>query len=254
MTEELMRIDDSQIVYKPCDITFGGFDNLLEQSKKLAYEIENVEVNEENIKQSRKLLAAVNKRLKELDDKRISIKKEVLVPYNVFESQVKEIVNIVKEADNIVRVQVREMEEKERELKKQEIEKLFNKRISTFKYSELFTFYDFFKQSYLNKTTSMNRIELEMVGWFAKIENEVAVISTLPNSTKILAQYKQTKDLALSIQYVNEREMIENVVKKVVEPMSNQFIITLTDEKDMKLVEMFMKEQQINYKLEKVGN
>lgn len=254
MQEELMLIDASQIVYKPCDITFGGFDNLLEQSKKLAYEIQNVEVNEENIKQSKKLLAAVNKRLKELDDKRISIKKEVLVPYNTFESQVKEIVSIVKEADNIVRVQVRELEEKERELKKLEIESLFDKRISSFKYSELFTFDDFFKQSYTNKTTSMNQIELEMVDWFEKIENDVSVISTLPNSTKILAQYKLTGDLALSIKYVNEREMIENVVKKVVEKQSSQFIITLTDEKDLKLVEMFMKEQQIKYNLEKVGN
>lgn len=254
MTEEMMALDDSQIVYKPCDIRFSGYDILLEQSKKLAYEIENVEVNEENIKQSKKLLAAVNKRLKELDDRRISIKKEVLVPYNTFESQVKEIVNIVKEADNVVRVQVRELEEKERDLKKQDIESLFDKRISSFKYSELFTFHDFFKQSYLNKTTSMNQIELEMVDWFEKIENDVEVINTLPNTTKIFTQYKLTGDLALSIKYVNEREMIENVVKKVVEKQSGQFIITLTDEKDLKLVEMFMKEQQIKYNLEKVGN
>ena len=46
-------------------------------------QIKAVEVNEENIKESKKLLAAVNKRLKELEDKRISVKKMMLEPYQL---------------------------------------------------------------------------------------------------------------------------------------------------------------------------
>src|SRR5699024_12332068 len=61
-------------------------------------------------------------------DRRISIKKEMLQPYNTFESQVKDIVSIVKQADNVVRSQVKEIEERDREAKRQELEALFNKR------------------------------------------------------------------------------------------------------------------------------
>ena len=62
-----------------------------QQALQLAENLQSVEVNEDNLKQSKKLLAAVNRRKKELDDERIRIKKVMLEPYQEFEEQVKEI-------------------------------------------------------------------------------------------------------------------------------------------------------------------
>src|SRR4051794_7228445 len=113
MENELV-VDIEKIVVKQGSIQFNDYENVKQQAIKLAEEIKTVEVTEDNIKQSKKLLAAVNKRLKELDDKRISIKKVMLEPYQLFEEQVKEIAAIVKDADQDVREQVKYLEEFER--------------------------------------------------------------------------------------------------------------------------------------------
>ncbi|EGQ1206894.1 DUF1351 domain-containing protein, partial [Listeria monocytogenes] len=99
-------------------ILFPAYKKIKSDSLLLAQQIENIEVTEENVKQSKKLLAAVNKEVKNLESERILIKKEMLEPYNEFEKQVKEIVSIVKTADEMVRQQVTQMEEEEREDKK----------------------------------------------------------------------------------------------------------------------------------------
>ena len=124
MNNEL-AIDIQQIVVVPGYILFDEYEQIKMQAVALADEIEAVEVNEDNIKTSKKLLAAINKDLKQLEDNRISIKKAMLQPYDVFESQVKEIVNIVKQADNEVRKQVKYLEEFERLQKEAAIEELF---------------------------------------------------------------------------------------------------------------------------------
>lgn len=107
----LPKISIESPVVKQGSILFPAYKKIKSDSLLLAQQIENIEVTEENVKQSKKLLAAVNKEVKNLESERILIKKEMLEPYNEFEKQVKEIVSIVKTADEMVRQQVTQMEE-----------------------------------------------------------------------------------------------------------------------------------------------
>jgi hypothetical protein len=256
MTNEL-AFNLQQIIVKPGLIEFNEFDRLKSQALQLAENIGQVEVNEETIQFSKKMLTAVNAKIKELESKRISIKKEMLEPYDTFEKQVKEIVTIVKDADNLVRDQVRTLEERERDAKREQVAEIFGKRIGHYIFGEVFTFEKFIKPSHLNKSTSIKSVEKEMVDWLEKIDNDLKVIGTLVNSDSVLAEYYDTKDLTTAINIVNDREAIKNsiVAQKVIKnTVRNAYTITIDDEKDFKLVEMFMQNNNIKYNSKRVGN
>ena len=125
MEHELLQVDAEAIELVQGSIVFNDYERIKKEAEALAEEIKTVEVNEENVKASKKLLAVVNKRLKELEDTRIGIKKSMLEPYQLFEEQVKEIVTIVKEADAEVREQVKLLEEFDRIEKEEVIKDLF---------------------------------------------------------------------------------------------------------------------------------
>ncbi|EHO7821327.1 DUF1351 domain-containing protein [Listeria monocytogenes] len=238
-------------------ILFPAYKKIKSDSLLLAQQIENIEVTEENIKQSKKLLAAVNKEVKNLESERISIKKEMLEPYNEFEKQVKEIVSIVKTADEMVRQQVTQMEEEEREDKKLVLKRMFEKRIRIYDFKTYFTFDDFIENRHLNKSLSINKIESEMVEWLTKIETELKIIETMPYADEIIAEYKETKDLAVSAQIVSDRHKAQEVIKEAKndikdDQLPTKITFTLFDEKDVKLVEMFMQQNKIKFeKVEK---
>lgn len=255
MTTDLVTMDLSQIVVEKGYIKFDDYERIRQEALKLAQNIEQVEVNEENVQFSKKMLAAVNKRLKEMDTKRIAVKKEMLKPYENFESQVKEITAIVKHAEILVREQVRNLEEKERDEKRLLIKEIFNKRIKQYDFGEWFTFDMFLQSKHLNKTTSMTVVESDMVEWLEKIHADLAAIELLPNKLDVFTEYINVRDLSKAIHIVKQREDVKKEVEKVVKPKPKNTVekwcITV-NERDALTLEMFMKHMKINYKIEKV--
>ncbi|WP_416887358.1 DUF1351 domain-containing protein [Listeria monocytogenes] len=253
----LPKINIESPVVTQGSILFPAYKKIKSDSLLLAQQIENIEVTEENVKQSKKLFAAVNKEVKNLESERISIKKEMLEPYNEFEKQVKEIVSIVKKADEMVRQQITQLEEEEREDKKLVLKRLFEKRIRMYDFKTYFTFDDFIENRHLNKSLSINKIESEMVKWLTKIETELKVIETMPYADEIIAEYKETKDLAVSAQIVSDRHKAQEVIKEAKndikdDQLHSKITFTLFDETDVRLVEMFMQQNKIKFeKVEK---
>jgi hypothetical protein len=236
-------------------ITFPEFINLKEQALQLAEDIETVEVNDENLKQSKKLLAAVNKRLKELEDERIRIKKTMLEPYQDFEAQVKEIVGIVKDADATVRHQVKKLEEMERQEKKDALLDIFNKRKSLYTLGDLIPFLDFLEPRHLNKSLSIDKVEEEMVEFLERTEKDVKVLQKMPDLKAHVAAYLKTYDLALAMTEVQgekeRRQQIEtSKAAAKVKPESFSKTFTVFDERDFLLVELYMKNNKIKFQME----
>ena len=108
-------------------IKFPAYETLKEQALEVARIVSETDVTQENVKESKKMLANVNKSVKELESRRIAVKKAILEPYTEFEKQIKEIVAIVKDADEIVRIQVKDLEEVERSDKRDELENIWLK-------------------------------------------------------------------------------------------------------------------------------
>lgn len=249
------ELTENSLVIDIGSIQFPAFQQIKNSATKLANYIEKVEVTEENVKKSKKLVATVNKQVKDLNDKRIKVKKQMLEPYNEFEDQVKEITEIVKSSEETVRQQIRQLEEQERDKKERAIIDLFNKRIQQYNFKNLFTYKAFIKNSYLNKTYSLTKIEKEMVDWLEQTEQALATIVNLEYPYEIIAEYTKTQDLVQAINNVQKRHSeVEDSRTLINEDVPNNYEIKyiIKNQKDAQLLELFMQKNNIKY--EKVGN
>ncbi|QQK75065.1 DUF1351 domain-containing protein [Salicibibacter cibarius] len=249
MEEQQLTIDVSSIQVQPGNVTFDGYENLKDEALYLAKQIEVLKVDEENIKTSKKMLATINSRVKELEDKRISIKKQMLEPYNEFEKQVKEIVKIVKEADETVRGQVRQLEEEERQSKREQIEILWDKRIGQYQFKDFFRFEDFLQAKHLNKSTSLNTVEKELVDWLEQRDQEIKHLQTLDNKDEILAEYKQSMNLVDSINTVQNRHKEKEQVSQQMDKgsKSKSYMIVFSNEAEYEFAKMLLNEKELNF-------
>jgi hypothetical protein len=178
-------------------IQFQGYEEMLAQATELAELMKTVEVNEESIKASKKLLAEVNKRVDALEQERIRIKKELLEPYLDFEAKIKTITGVVKESDNELRGKVRELEELERQEKRRVIEGMFEKRIDHYPTLFFLTSDRFIRPVHLNKSSALNKIEIELAQWLEQRKREVEVINNTAGAD--LEKYAETLDLVSAL-------------------------------------------------------
>jgi hypothetical protein len=233
---------------QPGQVSFPNYEEIYNQAVELAEHISQVEVTEENVKHTKKLLATVNKRVNELEDSRKSVKKQLLAPYEAFEKQVKEIVNVVKEADTIVRQQVKLLEEIERGNKRIEISELFLKRIKHYpELVDLFKDNDFVHSKHLNKAVSLAKIEEELVQWLEQTKQAVSLISDLEYSDEILAEYLQCKNPVQAIQIVRDRKIKQAEISGRQEVKSAKTVTIEFDEGWFAQVNVFLKMSGIPY-------
>lgn len=251
--ENGLTIKTEQIKVIQGSIDFPEYKNIKKQALQLAEDIKTVEVNEDNLKQSKKLLAAVNKRCKELDDERIKIKKMMLEPYQDFEEQVKEIVGIVKEADAEVRNQVKYLEDFERLQKEDALKNIYEKRKTLYTLGDLIPFEKFLQPKHMNKTSSIEKVEAEMVEFLEQTEKDVKVLQKMPDLQAHVAAYLKTFDLADAMTKVSkEKERMEQIRASKASNESEgvqAYQFTIFNSKDKTLVEMFMKQNNIKYEM-----
>lgn len=229
-------------------VSFPNYKEIYNQAVELAEHIASVQVTEETVKTTKKMLATVNKRVNELEDSRKAVKKELLAPYEQFEKQVKDIVMIVKEADTMVRQQVKVLEDLERGEKEQKIHELFDKRVKAYPEVEtLFSHLDFITNKHLNKTTSMNKVEEEMVAFMEQTKQAVSLISDLEDSEQILVEYVRCKNPVQAIQIVKDRKLAEAVISERKAVQTSKTVTIEFDEQFLSQVHVFFKMSSIPY-------
>lgn len=235
MNNELAKVP--AVAVQKGDIQFRNYEVMLAEATELAELIRMVEVDETSLKTTKKLLAAVNKRVNELEAERIRIKKELLEPYLEFERQVKTITSVVKESDNELRSKVRELEELERQEKRRIVEGLFEKRFRMYPSLFFLTPDKFINPKHLNKTTSLNTVETEMAQWFETVKREWEHLSITAGAD--LEHYADTLDLLGSLPSNNEPTTVDTP-KKVTFTINQDHLIEVTT---------FLKSSGITYNL-----
>lgn len=241
-----------QIIVQQGSVVFSDFERIKLEAIELAEKINLVEVDDENIKQSKKMIAAVNNKIKELEARRITIKKAMLEPYNQFEAQVKEIVGIVKEAEEVVRQQVKQLEEMDRQQKQNELQQIFESRIRHYSFRNLFGFSDFLKPKHLNKTQSIEATEKEMVDFFKRLATDLKVIESLPNAEATLSAYIDTKDLAVAMTLIAQQEQRKRQIESSQALNRNkqqEFVFAVFNDKDAKLIQLLMQQEKIQFEM-----
>ena len=156
----------------------------------------NLVYTDNQIKDAKADRAKLNKLVKALEDKRKEVKKECLLPYEKFEKQIKEVVEIINEPIALIDGQVKEYEEQKKKEKQEQIEKMFEEK----NIFDWLKFEKIFDTKWLNATTSIQKIESEIDEKVAKIDVEIATLQSLKEfAFEAIETYKNCLDLSRAI-------------------------------------------------------
>ena len=259
---------DTDFLIRVGSIEIPGFDYILEQAKMIRNAMKNIVVTtKEDAKVNKKLVAKVNKAFNEIDTRRKELKKEYMRPYLEIDKKCKELKEIITEANDSVRVQIRAIEERDRIEKKAEIEVIFNKRLAKYEIEPIFDFEDFFKEQYLNTTYSIRKIEKEMTEWLESQKQNVKGLEVFCESndydlSEALVYYKENQNVVSTMMCLDSKrkkqEELEEKFSKVMaeeteEPeeqeaqeLWNGFWVK---QKDFDLVINFLQAHDIEYQI-----
>ncbi|WNF18881.1 DUF1351 domain-containing protein [Staphylococcus warneri] len=247
---DLIKEHNYKIITTQGDVTFEEYDNLLSEANNLAEHVKQVEVNEENVKEAKRLMAQMNNRVKELETTRKDVKKALLEPYNHFDNQVKTIKSVIDDAVSHVKKQERELTEQERENKKQAIADIFDKRIKHYGFEKIMGFADFLKPQYLNKSFSMNKVENELVEWLEKTKRDLETIEKLDNRDELIVEYQNTQDLSMAFEIIDKRnQRKKQIAEQVKKPETKQtyHVFTISNEKDAQITKLLLEQNNIEF-------
>lgn len=152
---------------------------------------------EDSLKDMKADRADLNKLKKAFEDERKRVKKICMEPYTKFEQQVKEITALIDEPIGLIDSQIREIDERRKTVKREEIEELFTS-IGFQSFVKLDMIWD---EKWLNATVTLPKIEEQMKSRMYQIGNDILTIRNLPEfSFEAMEVYKKTLDLTMAIQ------------------------------------------------------
>lgn len=245
----------SMVLMTGPSITFTEYDRLKAEAQEIARFVSQIEVTPENVKESKKLLAKLNNSIGTLNRRRIDIKNEILKPYEEFAAKVKEIETTVKEADKIVRDQVREMEEGEREEKQEELKAIWDARVEMYEFAKVMEFADWLEPKHLNKTQQIRKSETDMTEFLERCERDIGALSGMEHAAELIHVYKEVKDMAVAMSVVSERQQKIDEQRRVLEEhvgSEETWAFLVKGEKDAKLAELLLKDNEINFEIRRI--
>lgn len=154
--------------------------SITEQYKGLAY-------TEEQLQEAKKDRAMLNAMKKDISDRRIQVKKALLEPYDVFESEVKEVVALIDEHIEMIGKQIEAYEDKVREEKNTALAQFFSENIGEL--SEVVSYDRIFNPKWLNKTASLSSCKAEIQKIIDDINTDLAaIISSVDEKYQVFAK------------------------------------------------------------------
>lgn len=176
-----------------------------------------LEVTEDNKAERKKDIATLRKMIKAVNSKRIEVKKECLKPYEIFEKQASELVDIINQPIGILDSQVKEFEDKQRLQKIADINKYFDETITS--YPELtdeiglITIYD---SRWENATASMKSVKEDIKTKLDKIQADITLIKSMPSdkTEEALRLYWGDLDVTKAITMINRYEQQKKEIEQ----------------------------------------
>jgi len=176
-----------------------GLESSVEKYKKIVY-------TPETIKDAKEDRAKLNKLSKALNDEKIRIKNEFMIPYTDFENKIKELIGLVTEASNNVDTQVKKFEEEEKIKKRKTIEAIYNENIGDYK--ALIPLKQIYNEKWENKGYKELDITKEIQEIVLKADNDLEILEKQESEFMLNMKdvYFKTLDLG---QALREKERLE---------------------------------------------
>lgn len=140
--------------------------------------------------------AELNTAAAQLNNARINLEKEWLMPFNAFKDEIKETVNLIKTASSKLDVIVKEKENEEKNAKKELIIQMWNEE-----HFDLVPLEKIFNSRWLNKTTKITSVKIEIKDIIERIKKDLVALESFGEDTAQLKElYLTTLNLQSALQ------------------------------------------------------
>lgn len=162
----------------------------------------NISFTEETMKEAKDEKSKVNEFKKQVSDYRKNIIAEYNKPIKAFEDTAKETERLLTETYNTINQQVANYENKQKEIKEQEIKDYFEE----YRKANNIDFITY-EQAKINVTlsASMKSLKEQAKSFIDKIADDLKLIETQEHKAEILVEYKQTLNVSNAITTVSNR-------------------------------------------------
>lgn len=193
----------------------GGLTASLEKYQNLVY-------TPENIKEAKDDRATLNALKKSLNDEKIKIKKEFMVPYDDFEAKIKELIELVDKPASEIDKQVKVFEEQEKAKKRETIKTIYSENIGA--YAELISLEKLYDPRWENKTYKETDITKEIQDVVKKADSDLKVIMDLKSEFEfqIKDTYFKTLDLGQALIENQRLEKQKELQEQLAKPQTTE--------------------------------
>lgn len=179
---------------------------------KLAY-YKALVVTEDSAKVAKSDLAKLRKLKESLNAKKISVKKEFMVPYTTFENEVKEIFGMIDEPITAIGSQLKAFEEQQKAEKQTKIEAFYTEVIGEL--APLLPLTKIFNSKWLNTATSAKSIKTELAETISKVKSDIEIIKEMHIECEqtMLDTYLCTLDMSAALAEKTRYEAQQTALK-----------------------------------------
>lgn len=183
-----------------------NFEELKTALQEKAKTYETMVYTDDQIKAAKADRASLNKLKTALNDERIRREREYMEPFNDFKNKINQIIAIIDKPVYVIDKQIKEYEEAQKKKKREEIEKIFSETEGKPEWLDLEQIFD---KKWLNASTSMNAIKVDI----AMIVNEVNVnMSTLSNLKEFGFEAQEVYKTSLDVnKAINEGKRLAEI-------------------------------------------
>ena len=145
--EELVPVNNQEL-------TTWDFEQMKSELQTLVDSYTNIAYTEDSIKDAKKDKASLNKIKKQIEDARKAFKKKCMEPYDAVEPKIKELVEMVDRQTVLISEVVKEVEDREKAKKEQEIRAYYDVKATVFGSLADSLYPKILNPKWLNKSTS----------------------------------------------------------------------------------------------------
>jgi len=212
--EFVVKTDLKQL---PAKIEFNFEEMKAELSKKLVY-YNTLVVTEDSIKDAKNDKAKLNKLFKAVEDKRKDVKKACLAPYEQFEKQCKELLELIQQPITSIDKQIKVFEDIEQQQKWKQITEYYNTEVKELK--DLVPLEKIVSSKWKNKTEPLESVNNAIGDTLERIRGELETISTLHSPYEQQIKDVYLNDYNLSKALMEQKRLEER--QKQIEEMERQ--------------------------------
>lgn len=163
---------------------------------------------------AKKERAALRKLKTQMDNERKNVKSAWMKPYTEFETQVKELLNLVDKPVAAIDEQVKEYEKKKKQEKLETCKKIYGEEIGDF--TDVLPFEKIYDSKWVNASTTLKSIREEISGVVERTRTQIETIKMMNSDAveKALEIYRDTLDMARAVAYINQYEATKREVEE----------------------------------------